>query len=70
VLALFTHLGCAMYWRAQSAGRAAPLYWLGIPIAVGALVGVIIVSALTGASYPVDVPSEYRAPFSRVRDGP
>ncbi len=70
VLALFTHLGCAMYWRAQSAGRAASLYWLGIPIAIGALVGVIIVSALTGAFYPIDVPSEYRAPFSRVLDGP
>jgi succinate dehydrogenase/fumarate reductase cytochrome b subunit len=61
VLALFTHLGCAAYWRAKSSGRSSPSLFIALPVAVGVLLSLVIVLLLAGVFYRVEIPSEYRA---------
>ena len=61
VLALFTHLGCAAYWRAKSFGRSSPSFFIALPVAIGALISLVIVFLLAGVFYRVDIPPEYRA---------
>jgi hypothetical protein len=63
VLALFTHLGCAAYWRARAAGHSSPALFLAVPAAGGLLLSVMIVLLLAGAFYRVDIPAEYRATY-------
>lgn len=63
VLALFTHLGCAMYWRATSSARSSPFHFLGWPVGIGALVSLLIVLLLAGGFYPVEIPPEYKASY-------
>lgn len=64
VAALFTHVGCAVYWnsvdRSVRVARAA----LGVMFATGLLAGLLISSALAGALYLVDVPAAYRATYT------
>ena len=61
VLALFTHLGCAAYWRAKSSGRSSSSLFIALPVAVGALLSLVIVLLLAGVFYRVEIPPEYRA---------
>ena len=56
VIAFFTHLGCAAYWKLSDFRRAA----LGIFLAVGIVSALIIVLAFAGALYPIDVPDGYK----------
>lgn len=63
VLALFTHLGCALYWQFQARHLMASLVALALPMAVGGLVALIIVLMLAGVFYPVEIPPEYKATF-------
>jgi hypothetical protein len=65
VLALFTHLGCAAYWRAKASGRSSPSHFVALPVAVGALVSVVIVLLLAGVLYRVEIPPEYKAIYAQ-----
>ena len=58
VLALFTHLGCALARRAgPSPGRR--LAAVALPACLGAVLSGIVVAALMGKLYPYAVPQEY-----------
>lgn len=63
VAALLTHVGCAIYWslheRSPRLGRLA----LGGLAFTGVLLGGVIVAALAGALYPVDIPARYLATY-------
>jgi succinate dehydrogenase/fumarate reductase cytochrome b subunit len=63
VLALFTHLGCALYWQLQSVSRQSRGLAVALPAAVGAVVSLLVVLAMAGAFYPVDIPDSYKATF-------
>lgn len=60
VLAVFMHLGCALYWNLPApSGRS-------VMVAVstaGAVAALLIVLSLAGAFYPVDVPPRYLATY-------
>ncbi len=63
VLGLFTHLGCALYWRLQARSRPARILAVALPSSVGFVVSLLIVLSLAGAFYPVQVPPEYKATY-------
>lgn len=63
VLALFTHLGCALYWQLQTKSRPARVLAIVLPSSVGFVVSLLIVLSLAGAVYPVQVPPEYKATY-------
>ena len=65
VVALFTHLGCAAYWHAQSRPRVTRVLVVALPAAVGAVVSLLIVLSLAGAFFPVDVPAKYKATYGQ-----
>jgi succinate dehydrogenase/fumarate reductase cytochrome b subunit len=64
VLALFTHLGCALYWLLQSAAtlrvRQAVLV---LAMGTGLVVAFTLVLMLAGVLYPVQIPQEYLDTF-------
>jgi hypothetical protein len=60
VLAIFTHLGCALYWRL---GTPRPMLAVAVPAAFGAVISLLIVLALAGVYYPVHIPDSYKATF-------
>ncbi len=68
VLALFTHLGCAAYWRLQAASRVAKGLAVGVPMLVGGVLSLLLVLSLAGMLQPVDVPAKYKATYER-KDG-
>lgn len=63
VLALFTHLGCALYWQLQAKPRFARGVAVALPVVVGLAVSSLIVLSLAGVFYRVDIPPEYKATF-------
>lgn len=63
VLALFTHLGCALYWHLQGRSPAARMLAVALPMSIGAVTALLIVLSLAGTLYPVDVPPEYKATY-------
>ncbi len=63
VLALFTHLGCALHWRLHTKSRPARVLAVVLPSSVGFVVSLLIVLSLAGVFYPVQVPIEYKATF-------
>ena len=65
VLALGTHVGCALHRRLVSTTQAPPIRQaaLLLPMIGAAVAGGLIVSMLAGWLYPVRVPPEYLAPF-------
>jgi hypothetical protein len=63
VLALFTHVGCAMYRRARP-GTARTLA-IVLPVAAGAVTALLIVLSLAGMLQPLDVPAKYKATYTR-----
>ena len=65
VIALFTHLGCAAYWRAKSSGRSSSALFIALPVAIGALLSLVIVLLLAGVFYRVEIPPEYKATHAR-----
>ena len=66
VLALFTHLGCAAYWRVGPRPRpsSARMLALGLPMAVGGVIALLIVLSLAGLLRPVDIPANYKATYA------
>ncbi len=59
VLALFTHLGCALYWQAKS--NVARKLAITLPILLGSVIALLIVLSLAGSLKPVEVPEKYKA---------
>jgi succinate dehydrogenase/fumarate reductase cytochrome b subunit len=68
VLALFTHLGCAAYWRLHAAARAIGVLAMVLAMLVGSIVSLLIVLSLAGMLQPVEVPAKYKATYMR-KDG-
>jgi hypothetical protein len=62
VLAVFTHLGCALARRAgpESGKRAAAVV---VPMCAGAVLSGLVVAALMGKLYPYEVPQKYRMTY-------
>jgi hypothetical protein len=63
VLALFTHVGCALHRRARP-GTARTLA-IVLPVAAGAVTALLIVLSLAGMLQPLDVPAKYKATYAR-----
>ncbi|WP_296446523.1 hypothetical protein [Rhodoferax sp. UBA5149] len=64
VLAVFTHLGCALYWQLQTRSRPARILAIALPAVVGFVISLLIVLSLAGVFYPVEVPSGYKAIYN------
>lgn len=64
VLAVFTHLGCALYWRLSGSSRSTRSLALALPVGVGLVVALLIVCCLAGMLGPVEIPDAYKAMFS------
>ena len=69
-LALFTHLGCALYWRFPPAARISRALAASIPIAIGGVLWLMIVLALAGKLHPVEIPEQYKAIYERRGQDP
>lgn len=65
VLALFTHLGCAAYWRLQSSSPRVRVISIALPMIVGSAVSLLLVLSLAGKLQPVEVPAKYKATYTR-----
>jgi succinate dehydrogenase/fumarate reductase cytochrome b subunit len=65
VLSLFTHLGCAAYWRLNPANSPARTLAVALPSLVGGIVALMICLSLAGMIQPVDVPDEFKATYAR-----
>jgi hypothetical protein len=65
VLALFTHLGCAAYWRFQTSPPRTRVIAIALPMLIGAVVSALIVLSLAGKLQPVKVPDKYKATYTR-----
>ena len=68
VFALFTHLGCAVYWHLQTSPPKKRALALALPMLVGGVVSLLIVVSLAGKLQPVEVPTKYKATYAR-QDG-
>lgn len=66
IVALFTHLGCAVVWRIQAHSRAARFLALALPMVVGGVISLLIVLSLAGMVQPVEVPAQYKATYART----
>ncbi len=64
VLALFTHLACALYWQLDSIQPARRKLVLAAPFATGALASLLIVMSLAGMFERVDIPARYKATYA------
>jgi succinate dehydrogenase/fumarate reductase cytochrome b subunit len=67
VVALFTHVACAAYWRSRGRPRVARILIVAIPSAIGVMVSLLIVLSLAGALFPVEIPAEYKATYALPR---
>ena len=63
VLAIFTHLGCALYWQLRAKSRPARVLAVVVPSGLGLVASLLIVLLLAGVLYPVQVPAEYKATY-------
>lgn len=63
VLALFTHLGCALYWQVQGQSRLVRGLAVVLPASAGLVVALLIVLSLAGVLHPVNIPPQYKATF-------
>jgi hypothetical protein len=59
VLALFTHLGCAMSWRVRRRALV-----VALASCAGAAIAALILAALMGKVHPYEVPQKYRDTFA------
>jgi succinate dehydrogenase/fumarate reductase cytochrome b subunit len=64
VFALFTHVGCAIYWNTLDHSPRVARSALGTIVAIGAVAGLSISAALAGLLYPVEIPAAYRATYT------
>jgi succinate dehydrogenase/fumarate reductase cytochrome b subunit len=64
VVAVFAHLGCALYWRVPwRLKRLAVL----LPAGIGSVVSLSIILALAGVWHPVAIPAKYMATYAAFR---
>lgn len=63
VLALFTHVGCALHWWLRPAWPQAARAVVVLSVAKGAVVAALITLALAGAFEAFEVPAEYLATY-------
>lgn len=63
VLALFAHLGSALYWQLESSKPFRARGALSGMVGVGALLALLITLSLAGAFEAFDVPAEYKSMF-------
>lgn len=63
VFALFAHVGCAIYWNTFDRNRRAAVLSLKACVALGSLFGLLIVAALSGRLYSVEIPARYQLTF-------
>lgn len=63
VVALFTHVGCALYWHfaGYSIKWALPSLWCSLLL--GVVCSSLVVLAMSGAFYSIEVPHEYEATY-------
>ncbi|MEO8247786.1 MAG: hypothetical protein ABI589_00300 [Burkholderiales bacterium] len=66
VLALFTHVGCALYWRMPAGSRGPRALAVALPVVFGGIVSLLIVLSLAGLLRPVAVPAEYKATYANT----
>lgn len=66
VFALFTHIGCAIFWYTVDRNIRVARYILGTILVIGAFLGLLIASSLAGRLYAVDIPARYKTTFSGV----
>jgi succinate dehydrogenase/fumarate reductase cytochrome b subunit len=64
VLAFFTHLGCAAYWRVKAQPRLERFLVIALPASVGGVLSLLIVLCLAGVLQPVEIPPEYKATYA------
>ena len=64
MFAVFTHIGCAVYWNTLDRTPRVARGALGTMVTIGAAAGLLISSALAGLFYPVEVPAAYRATYT------
>jgi len=64
VVALFTHLACAMYWQLPSASGSTRALMVGSTIVAGSVMALLIVLSLAGKIQPVEVPGKYKATYA------
>lgn len=62
-LALFVHLGCALYWQFERTSETAAVLAILLPSTLGLVIALTIVLSLAGMFYPVDIPQAYRATY-------
>jgi succinate dehydrogenase/fumarate reductase cytochrome b subunit len=63
VAALFTHVGCAVYWQSYDASPSAARRYLAVLSISGTALGISIALALSGHLYPVNIPDSYLATY-------
>lgn len=63
VVCLFAHVGCAFYWQCAGIGRARQRLLLGAFFVTGVVLATLLVLALAGQLFPVDIPPAYRATY-------
>lgn len=63
VLALFAHLGCALYWQAGPAATHRARQRLTLALSSGAVLSLVLVATLAGLIVPVEIPAAYRASY-------
>lgn len=64
VLALFTHLGCAIYWQLSGASRIGRTVFMAMAMVIGGIVSLLIVLSLAGKIQPFEVPAKYKATYA------
>lgn len=63
VVALFTHVGCATYWKLSAKRSRNAANWLTGFIGAGVVLGLKIVGAMAGLLFPVEIPPTYSTVF-------
>ncbi len=64
VVALFTHIGCALYWAGPARWRQR-LSTGAVPMIAGALISVLLVISLAGRIQPFETPARYLQTYTR-----
>lgn len=61
VVAVFSHLGCALYWLIRRSSSKLALQLLVLVVVLGCVCSLLIVLAMSGAFYAIEVPAEYKS---------
>jgi succinate dehydrogenase/fumarate reductase cytochrome b subunit len=63
VLALFAHVGCAIYWQFQGSAQRFANVGLASALAVGVCASIAITLSLAGKLQPLTIPPAYKATY-------